>query len=118
MSTALYNLPVVCRDDEYTTFTTPNGQTCAQWAGDYATLVGGYLANPDATGTCNFCEYCYMVANAATLILGIIGQYASGNTFLAGVNINFSDRGRDLGIFVCYVVFNCMVTLMAARFLN
>jgi hypothetical protein len=48
----------------------------------------------------------------------LTGQYRVGDTFLAAVNISFSDRGRDLGIFICYVVFNILVTLLAARFLS
>jgi ABC-type multidrug transport system permease subunit len=100
VSTALHGLPVVCRSDEFTRFAAPAGQTCRQWAGEYADLVGGYLNNPDSTGVCEFC------------------QYRVGDTFLAAVNISFSDRGRDLGIFVCYIIFNILVTLLAARFLS
>lgn len=47
-----------------------------------------------------------------------IGQYSVGDSFLAGVGISFSTRGRDLGIFICYIVFNALVTLLAARFLS
>jgi ABC-type multidrug transport system permease subunit len=56
VSTALHGLPVVCTSDEFQTFTAPAGQTCRQWAGEYADLVGGYLNNPDSTSVCEFCE--------------------------------------------------------------
>jgi ABC-type multidrug transport system permease subunit len=116
VSTALWNQPVVCRDDEYSVFPAPSGQTCREYAGAFADAVGGYLGNPDATGDCNFC------------------QYSNGQAFYAPLDISYSNvsvydertrrtctdpqRGRDLGIFLCYSIFNILVLLLAARYLS
>lgn len=56
----------------------------------------GYLDNPNATGEdCNFC------------------QYSVGQSFYTPLEIDFATRGRDIGIYVCYVVFNIFVLLLA-----
>jgi ATP-binding cassette subfamily G (WHITE) protein 2 (SNQ2) len=86
ISTALHKVPVVCGINETFTFTTPAGQTCGQYAGAFAAAQGAYLVDPNATGTCNYC------------------QYASGDTFMAGVGVNFATRGRDIGIYCAYIL--------------
>jgi ATP-binding cassette subfamily G (WHITE) protein 2 (SNQ2) len=95
----------------------PDGQTCGAYAGAFAQAVGGYIGNPDSMGDCNFC------------------QYSVGQSFYAPLGISYSTRGRDLGIFVslalswhgqgqsadiqaAYTVFNILVLLLAARFLQ
>ncbi|ODN86072.1 ATP-binding cassette transporter [Cryptococcus wingfieldii CBS 7118] len=100
VSTGLQGVEVVCRDDEYNVFPAPSGQTCSDYAGAYATAVGGYLNNPDSTGDCQFC------------------QYRTGEAFFTPLEIEFGTRWRDFGIFICYVVFNILVLLVAARFLK
>ncbi|TYJ52284.1 hypothetical protein B9479_007127, partial [Cryptococcus floricola] len=100
VSTGLQGVEVVCKDDEYNVFPAPSGQTCSEYAGAYATAVGGYLNNPDSTGDCQFC------------------QYRTGEAFFTPLEIEFGTRWRDFGIFICYVVFNVMVLLVAARFLK
>ncbi|KAL7421564.1 ATP-binding cassette transporter snq2 [Cryptotrichosporon argae] len=100
VSSVLQGVPVVCKDSEYLVFPPPAGQTCYEWAGAYAAYAGGYLGNPNATDSCQYC------------------QYSSGQAFFAGLEISFSNRWRDLGIFIAYVVFNVLVLLVAARFLK
>lgn len=100
VSTVLQDQEVVCKDGEYQVFPAPSGQTCQQWAGAFAEAVGGYINNPDSTGDCQFC------------------QYRSGQAFFVPLEISFSTRWRDFGIFICYVVFNILVLLIAARFLK
>lgn len=80
----------------------PNGQTCAAYAGAFATTVGGYINNPTAVAPA-LCEFC---------------QYSVGQSFYTPLAISFDTRWRDLGIFICYCVFNVMVLLLAARFLS
>lgn len=60
----------------------PAGQSCAAYAGQFAQAVGGYLNNPDATDNCQFC------------------QASVGDSFLVTLNIDYSTRWRDFGIFV------------------
>lgn len=63
----------------------PAGQTCGAYAGAYAQASGGYLQDPNATGNCNYC------------------QYQSGDTFLAGINTSYSERARNIGIYVSLI---------------
>ncbi|OCF43306.1 ATP-binding cassette transporter [Kwoniella heveanensis CBS 569] len=100
VSSVLQDVEVVCKEEEFNVFSPPSGQTCNEWAGAFAQAVGGYLNNPDATDNCQFC------------------QYRVGQSFFTPLEISFETRGRDLGIFICYVVFNILVLLVAARFLK
>ena len=62
-----------------------------QYAGNFAEKAGGYFLNPSAT---DLCEYC---------------QYKVGNQYLAGLNIDASDKWRDFGIFLVFVCTNWML---------
>lgn len=75
----LHELPVVCTATELAIFQPPSGQTCAQWAGSFLAAAGGYLSNPDATADCGYC------------------QYSTGDDFTNGLDIKFSERGRNIG---------------------
>ncbi|GAA5932006.1 hypothetical protein JCM1841_003594 [Sporobolomyces salmonicolor] len=100
VSNELHDLKIECRTSEFRTFQPPAGQTCADWAGPYVALAGGYLA--DDTGTSD-CQYC---------------QYARGDEFYAPLGISFTTRGRNIGVFVAYVAFNGFVTVVASRLLK
>lgn len=100
ITSALYNVPVTCQTEEYNIFPAPDGQTCGEYAGNFATAVGGYIANPSSTGDCQFC------------------QYSVGQSFYTPLEISFDTRGRDIGIYFCYIVFNIICLLLAARFLR
>ncbi|GAA6001205.1 uncharacterized protein JCM10292_006956 [Rhodotorula paludigena] len=96
----LHQLEVVCNDRELRVFNPPSGQTCQEWAGAFVDASTGYLTNPSATSACEYCEY------------------ANGDEFAATYNWYWEHRGRDIGIFLCYVVFNALVTVAASRFLR
>ncbi|EJT99550.1 hypothetical protein DACRYDRAFT_81942 [Dacryopinax primogenitus] len=96
----LYNLPIVCRESEYSVFQPPSGQTCEQWAGDFISQVGGYLANNNATSNCQYC------------------QYRVGQEFYTPLNIDYSHRERDLWILFCYFAANFVITIIGSRFLR
>ncbi|WVQ86013.1 hypothetical protein IAT38_008181 [Cryptococcus sp. DSM 104549] len=100
VATGLQGVEVRCKTNEFYVFPAPSGQTCQAYAGAFATAVGGYLNNPDSTGDCQFC------------------QYSVGESFYTPLEVEFSTRWRDFGIFICYVVFNIMVLLVSARFLK
>ncbi|WWD20557.1 hypothetical protein CI109_105033 [Kwoniella shandongensis] len=100
VTTGLQDQSVVCKPEEYNVFSPPAGQTCSQWAGKFAQTMGAYINNPDATSDCQYC------------------QYSVGQSFFTPLEISFSTRWRDFGIFICYVVFNILVLLVAARFLK
>ncbi|ORY72886.1 pleiotropic drug resistance ABC transporter [Leucosporidium creatinivorum] len=91
---------VECSASDLRTFTPPPGQTCLEWANDYISLAGGYLINDNDTSDCSYC------------------QYATGDEYAKQYGWSFANRGRDLGIFLCYIIFNIIVTVLAARFLT
>lgn len=84
ISTALHEQQVVCSGEEFQTFQPPSGQTCGQYAGAFANAVGAYINNESATSDCQYC------------------QYAVGDTFLAGINVNYDQRWRNFGIYVSF----------------
>ncbi|GAA6025142.1 hypothetical protein JCM11491_000230 [Sporobolomyces phaffii] len=96
----LHGLPVVCKEREFRIFSPPNGQTCADWAAPYVAAIGGYLNNPNANADCQYCTY------------------SSGDDFYRPLGLSFGNRGRSIGFFVCYCVFNCIVTVIASRLLR
>jgi ATP-binding cassette subfamily G (WHITE) protein 2 (SNQ2) len=57
VTTGLHGVPVVCKSTEFLLFPPPSGQTCGQYANGFATAVGGYINNPNATDECQYCQY-------------------------------------------------------------
>ncbi|WOO79751.1 ABC transporter G family member 14 [Vanrija pseudolonga] len=100
VSVALQDVPVICKNDEFSRFPPPVGQTCAEYAGKFAEVMGGYFQDPSATDMCNYC------------------QVSKGQYFFRNLEIDFSTRWRDFGIYLCYSVFNIIVLLLAARYLR
>lgn len=96
----LQDVPVVCKPGEFNVFSPPSGQTCQQYAGKFAEIMGAYIANPDSTDSCNYC------------------QFRQGQDFFKGLWIEFDHRWRNFGILIAYTAFNIMVLLIAARFLK
>ncbi|KAF1971594.1 opaque-specific ABC transporter CDR3, partial [Bimuria novae-zelandiae CBS 107.79] len=88
MSTALGQAPAHCSLDEFQTFSPPSDQTCGQYMQEYINGVGGYLQDPQAIDTCNFC------------------QLSSTDQFLQRISATWDNRWRDFGLLWVYVVFN------------
>lgn len=95
LGTALANASATCAKNEYLRFEPPNGSTCGEYMADFIGQRGGFLMDPDATSSCEFC------------------QLDKTNTFLTGVNIEFDNRWRNFGLMWVFVIFN----LAAAVFL-
>ena len=92
LATTLEHQPVRCADNEAAYFNPPNGSTCRDFAGKFVESIGqGYLMNPDAQGEA--CSYC---------------PYSSGAEYLSALNIDPSDKWRDLGIFIAFCISNWM----------
>lgn len=88
LATGLANTKVVCSSIEYLHFDPPSSKTCAEYLDSYISSAGGYLNNPNATTDCEFCS---------------IGDT---NVFLASVNSYYSERWRNWGIMLVYIVIN------------
>ena len=88
LAATLDGIPVQCEVSETARFDAPPGQTCSAYAGAFAASSGGYLLNPGATSDCQYCPY------------------ATGNDYLATLNIKASDKWRNFGIFLAFVISN------------
>ncbi|CAI5757455.1 unnamed protein product [Candida verbasci] len=93
LSAGLANTDATCSQVELLTIDPPNGYTCQQYLGDYIKAAGGYLQE----GSNGVCHYC---------------QMGSTNTFLSTVNSYYSNRWRDFGIFMAFIVFNIIATII------
>ncbi|BGP56642.1 ATP-binding cassette transporter snq2 [Rhodotorula sphaerocarpa] len=96
----LHGLEIQCNSNEFRTVQPPSGQNCESWLGPFITNAGGYITDPSATADCQYC------------------QYAVGDTFYVPLTISYSERGAYVGYYVCYLVSNIIITILAARFLT
>jgi ATP-binding cassette subfamily G (WHITE) protein 2 (PDR) len=100
MSTTLGNAAVVCAKKELVKFAPPFNQTCGDYLNPYISFAGGYLTDPNAVDTCNFCVM------------------SKTNTFLTSIHSDFDKRWQNWGIFFCYVFINiilCVLIYWAVR---
>ncbi|GME75426.1 unnamed protein product [Ambrosiozyma monospora] len=93
LSSGVGNAAVECSPMEFVKFPPYDGQTCGEYMEKYISTAGGYLANPDATDSCSFCPL------------------SSTNVFLQSVHIDYDNRWRDWGIFICFIAINYIFTL-------
>ncbi|KAK4705806.1 hypothetical protein P7C70_g397, partial [Phenoliferia sp. Uapishka_3] len=88
MSNQISPLKVTCAAAELTRFNAPSGQTCGEYAAAFLTTAAGYLANPDDTSNCGYC------------------QMSSGSDYISTLGYSYSHRWRDWGIFIIFVLSN------------
>lgn len=98
-ATELHGLAVECLPSELAIFDPPPGQTCGEWAGEFARLARGYLVDEAATSACGYC------------------QYSGGDGYLEALGISFADRWRDLGIVLASTTFNVIVSCAACIYI-
>ncbi|KAK6461714.1 multidrug resistance protein [Scheffersomyces coipomensis] len=94
LSTGLANTHVLCAKEEFLHFHPPSGQTCGAYMQPYIDTFGGYLTDVNATDACSFC------------------RMDSTNQYLATVNSYFSQRWRNFGIFMAFIVINIILTII------
>ena len=92
LSTALANTNVVCADREYVQINPPTGQTCNEFMDAFVAMAGGYTTTKG-----DECLYCPMNET---------------NTFLESVNAIFSERYRNYGIFVAFIMINIVLAII------
>ncbi|GAA5873664.1 hypothetical protein JCM8547_002670 [Rhodosporidiobolus lusitaniae] len=96
----MHGLPIECNSRELRVFDPPSGQSCAEWAGAFLEAGTGYLTNPDATSGCEYC------------------QFSNGDEYLEQYGWTFDHRARAIGVFLCYCVSSCVITVLASRYLT
>ncbi|KAK6725417.1 hypothetical protein SNK04_004222 [Fusarium graminearum] len=84
----LPRIAVQCADSELIRFNAPSNTTCGAYAQDWMDTTKGYLADPDATSSCGYC------------------QYASGEEYLSTLQVEASDAWPYFAIFVLFNVTN------------
>ncbi|KAM5437048.1 GTPase-activating protein [Microsporum ferrugineum] len=93
-ATTLHSREVRCAQNELAVFDPPRGATCAQYLQEFVQAgVPGSLYNPTSNSQCEYCPL------------------SSGDQFLAGSEIYWSDRWRNFGIGWAYIVFNICATV-------
>ncbi|KLU92926.1 hypothetical protein MAPG_11875 [Magnaporthiopsis poae ATCC 64411] len=101
VTTALHELPVVCKPWELNSFVPPNGTSCGDYSAPYFGAGGrGYIVDKTSTTRCDYCAY------------GV------GDDFYDRLGFSFDNRWRDLGIFLAFVGSNIIIMFLATRFLN
>ncbi|KAF9969887.1 hypothetical protein BGZ73_007565 [Actinomortierella ambigua] len=98
--TQLHGVPVQCSPIEYSIFQPPAGQSCIQFAGQFMKSATGYINNPNAMTDCQYCKY------------------AVGDQFFQGLNMEFGNRWRNLGITIIFVISNVVIVLLGIRFMK
>ncbi|KAI1074638.1 ATP-binding cassette transporter [Whalleya microplaca] len=93
LSTGLANVEVTCANNEFTTFSPPEGQTCGDYMADYISRVGGYLLDSNEMNDCNYCTI------------------KDTNVYLAAIHSGYDIRWRNFGIIWAYIVFNISAAL-------
>ncbi|EGW35495.1 opaque-specific ABC transporter CDR3 [Spathaspora passalidarum NRRL Y-27907] len=94
MSLGLADAPVVCNVNEYVTFRPElPGQKCKDYVGAYMVIAGGYLVNPESTDQCQYCPM------------------NNTNQFLDMIFVSLNNLGRDIGVFMSFIIFNMAATV-------
>jgi ATP-binding cassette, subfamily G (WHITE), member 2, PDR len=93
LSVAVANAAVVCAANEFRQFLAPAGQTCGEYMNDYIAGAGGYLEDPNATGTCSYCSF------------------SSTNEFLSAISSSYSHLWRNYGIIWVFIIFNAFMAV-------
>lgn len=98
VTTALHELPVVCKQGELNPFTAPDNMTCGEYLEPFfARGAPGYLVNNNTQE----CEYC---------------AFKLGDEFYSQFNFSFDHRWRDLGIFCAFIGSNLIILILAVSF--
>ncbi|KAL6706222.1 ATP-binding cassette transporter snq2 [Coniothyrium glycines] len=98
--TELHEKTVQCTPGEFNQFRAPQGQQCGSYMSDFFANGGpGYILD-NATDVCNYCAY------------------KVGDEFFQPLGYEWSNRWRDLGIFIAFIASNLVILFVAAKYLN
>ncbi|EEB09101.1 brefeldin A resistance protein [Schizosaccharomyces japonicus yFS275] len=90
----IHDVPVVCSEKEINLINPPQGQTCQEYLGPFLQSAYGYITNPNATSSCEYCRYSY------------------ADQMIAGFDMKFAHRWRNFGITFGYVAFNALAMIL------
>ncbi|KAJ2815650.1 ATP-binding cassette transporter snq2 [Coemansia sp. 'formosensis'] len=93
----MHGTRVNCKPQEFFSFTPGAGQTCNQFAGSWVASTHGYLRDPAATGSCEYCVY------------------RTGDEFFKTLSWAFAHRWRNFCILLGFTAFNILFTVFMTR---
>ncbi|KAJ1861814.1 ATP-binding cassette transporter snq2, partial [Coemansia sp. RSA 2703] len=93
----LHDTPIRCKSAEFYSFTPPQGQSCAQYAGQWLSSTAGYIRDMEST---TLCEYC---------------PYSKGDDYYRNFNWSFSHRWHNCCILLGFTAFNMIFTIFMVR---
>jgi len=82
---------LTCSTLELATLEPPSGMTCSAYLQTFIKNVGGYVTNPDATSSCQFCAF-----------------RTTDEFLFSSFHILYSHRWRNVGVFIAFSAFNIM----------
>jgi len=97
--TAVGSQTINCSPVEFVAITPPFGQTCSEYMNPYISFAGGYLTNPNANSSCQFCSI--------RTTDGFIGT---------NFNMFYDHHWRNFGFIIAFTLFN--VRLLKYLFLQ
>ena len=86
---ALGHSQITCAPIEYVIVKPPPAQTCQQYLSKFISTAGGYVTNPSANDSCQFCSY------------RTTDEFLQSNS-----NLFWSHRWRDIWFLWAYIIFN------------
>ncbi|KAI0381629.1 ABC-2 type transporter-domain-containing protein [Hypomontagnella monticulosa] len=90
LGSVIHGSEVTCAENEILRMSTPANMTCGEFLGPYASVAGGRILDPGATGQCGYCSL------------------SNTDQFLEYFGIDYSTRWRDFGILWLYIAFNAL----------
>ncbi|QGA18207.1 hypothetical protein EYB26_005891 [Talaromyces marneffei] len=93
----VHDQPVKCVSREEARFTPPPGSTCQNYTSAFTAEAGGYVTD-SGDGICSFCAY------------------GTGDRFAASLNVYYSNKWRNFGIFWAFILFNFFVVFALSWF--
>ncbi|KAJ5335527.1 hypothetical protein N7452_007930 [Penicillium brevicompactum] len=95
VSSVLHNVKAVCKPEDLAVFDPPPGQTCGEYVQAYMGSNPGYLQSTTETSSCKYCPY------------------SVGDDYSRNLDFYFTDRWRDLGVFLAFCLSNFLIVFLA-----
>ncbi|KAI0124768.1 ATP-binding cassette transporter [Xylariales sp. AK1849] len=97
VTNAMHGLDIACSGSEISVFRAPDNRTCGEYAAAFfdSPAKRGYLIDESARGDCEFCPY------------------ANGDEYVQQYDFYNSNRARNVGIFIGFIMFNYAVVTLA-----
>ncbi|KAJ5357977.1 hypothetical protein N7541_005135 [Penicillium brevicompactum] len=96
----LWDAPVKCADNEWTSIDLPNNQTCGSYMESFIEAAGGYVRDVASTTSCHYC------------------QYAVGSEYAPQFNLKakyYSWRDTGITALFCITTYICVFIMMKLR---